>query len=437
MGETQTVTSGYGKKAIIVFGLMLALWLAILLLRLVVYDRQSQAQVAADDIAASWGAQQVIAGPFLQHDLIPLSEKTAVDHGRLSLFTASKRSFADAQLETQARKRGVHEVTVYTAQLRLDAVFGPAAPVPAGAVLPGYSLGDQARVAVYVQDVSGLEGLPVLRLGEKSLQPYTLPNSGGYGGTWLAWDVPSAADLKTLQISARMRGVQRLSLLPGGANNEIEISGDWPHPSFDGARLPDASNVTQDGFKGRWEVSAIALAMPQAFTNHRLPNLGGKNIGVSLLPDVDPYKMLDRATKYGLLVVALTFLVLFLFEVRGGQALHPIPYLLMGSALVLFFMSVLSLAEYLPFWLAYALSAAIIIVMVGSYARAVLAQRQQVITLSACLAGLYALLYIVLKLQDFAMIGGTALLIAALGGTMYITRDIDWNRVNAALAKDS
>lgn len=435
MVNTDTAASGYGKKALIVAGLMLALWLAIFLLRLVVYDRQSQGDVAANDIAASWGAQQVISGPFLQYDLVPVSENTAPSQGRLSLFAASQRSIAGAALETQVRRRGVHDVTVYTAQIRLDAVFDPAAPVPLGAVPPGYTLGEDTRVAVYVQDVSGLEGLPSLRLGEETLQPYTLPNISGYGGTWLAWNIPASSDIKTLQISARARGVQRLSLLPSGANNEIEISGDWPRPSFDGARLPDATAITANGFHGRWEVSAIALGMPQAFSNHRLPNLNAANIGVSLLPDVDPYKMLDRATKYGLLVVALTFLVLFLFEVRGGDALHPIPYLLMGSALVLFFMSVLSLAEYLPFWLAYAASAGIVITMVGSYARAVLAQREQVLTLSACLAGLYALLYLVLKLQDFAMIGGTALLIAALGGTMYLTRDINWNRVK--LAADS
>lgn len=413
-----------GTKAVIVAALVAVLCLVILLLRLVIFDRQTQAQVAANDIAASWGAEQLIAGPFMKYALTPNDEESAK---RLLpwLLQANQSVTADVNLNTQVRKRGVHDVTVYTAQLRLDAdpqtLQAPHISVPFG-----HSLTGERQVALFVRDVTGLEGLPKLSLGTQSLAAQTMPGFGGNGGTWLMWTIPEGADLNTLTIDARLRGVRRVSLMPGGLSNELTIKGDWPHPSFDGARLPDRNEVTKDGFVGRWSVSALALGLPHHMTDLNVLPLHGSNIGVSLLAAVDAYKLLDRATKYGLMVVALTFLVLFLFEVRGGPALHPIPYLLMGSALVLFFMSVLSLAEHLPFWLAYSLSVGIIIAMISSYARAVLATTQQVATLSACLAGLYGLLYSVLNLQDLAMLGGTALLLSALGGTMYLTRDIEW-----------
>lgn len=398
----------------------------IVLLRSGVYDRQSQADQAAFDNASSWGGEQSIAGPFLQQNLEPDGSK-ALTNLDLSLFTISAKMKADVELETQVRKRTVHAVTVYTAKVNIQAAFAAVSPSPTNAVPSGYRIGDASRITLYVKDVTGLEGMPTLMLGGATFTPYTLPPTRGLDGTWLAWNIPKGTVLGDVAIKTRLRGVRRVSVLPSGASNDLTIAGDWPHPSFDGARLPDTAQVNDAGFSGRWAVSALATGIAAQFTNLGFPDVHAYGLGVSLMPDVDPYKMLDRATKYGLMVVALTFLVLLLFEVRGGLSLHPIPYLLMGSALVLFFMALLSLAQYMPFWLAYTLSTGIIIGMVGSYAKAVLAKRAHVITLCGCLAGLYALLYAVLRLQDFAMLGGTSLLLCALGGTMYLTRDINWN----------
>ena len=203
--------------------------------------------------------------------------------------------------------------------------------------------------------------------------------------------------------------------------------------------------MRDDGFSARWDIFHLSRPLPQSWTSDISPresvaesdwyNLA---IGASFLQPVDFYLLSERSVKYGLLIVSLLFLAFFLFEVLASIALHPLQYLMVGAALVLFFLSLVALAEIVGFAAAYAVSSILVIAMVGFYAAAILRRRLWAALLCVMIAGLYALIYLILNLEEAALLAGTLVLFAALGLTMFVTRKVDWfNARKAATPPES
>jgi inner membrane protein len=230
-----------------------------------------------------------------------------------------------------------------------------------------------------------------------------------------------------------MGGSSRLVVVPAGDETVVSLSSPWPDPSFDGAWLPGQRQVGAGGFDATWRVLNLARNFPSHWTDRQVDErrLSASAFGVSFLSPVDTYRTNERAVKYQLLFLGLTFLCFTLIELLAALRVHPVQYLLVGLALCLFYLLLLSLSEQIGFSRAYPIAAAAVVVLVTAYVRSVLATPARALVIGGFLSALYGFLYVLLQIQDYALLVGSAGLFAVLGAVMWLTRRVDWYALGA------
>ena len=239
-------------------------------------------------------------------------------------------------------------------------------------------------------------------------------------------------------------GTERLAMVPLGGNTEVQMGSSWPHPSFAGRFLPSEREVKADGFNARWRLSALATTAQQDIANGKkvwdAASTAGSDhfpspaterdcadsFSVAFIDPVNPYSLSDRATKYGVLFIALTFVAVGLFELMKKLRVHPVQYLLVGSALCSFFLLLVSLSEHLPFGVSYAIAATACVLLLAYYASHMLGSLARGVPLGAGIALLYGLLYVLLQLEQTALVVGAIALFLVLAAVMVLTRNVNW-----------
>ena len=205
----------------------------------------------------------------------------------------------------------------------------------------------------------------------------------------------------------------------------VAIKSDWPHPSFQGNVLPDQHDITDHGFTANWSVPNLARNYPQLWTlSSEDFNVNEFSAGVNIFESVSLYSKITRAIKYGSLFFILTYITFLIFELGIKKRLHLVQYGMIGLALSMFYLTLLSVAEHLGFFTAYVSAASVIIVMISLYAYSAIRSISRTSIISLLLAGLYCMLYSMLKLEESALISGTILLLFILAVMMYMTRNI-------------
>ena len=419
---------------------------------LLVYDRQSQSEQARASIAEGWGGPQVIAGPELS---IPfkVTVPATVTNGQVvtQATTVERRlTVAPAGLEAgtrilpERRSRSIYEVVIYRAETSGRATFALPADLTKLGVPAGALELDRAELRFGVADARGLSANPVMRVGRQTLAlgpggGTSLVGSGFYAPIDLTRIDPARF---SVDFSFALRGNQSLALAPRAGETRWKVDSPWPNPSFTGGFLPEERQVTDDGFSANYRIGNLALGRSLLFVaadgaatsggevapppSRAEPGFTSATAAVDLMEPVDLYSQVDRATKYGFLFIGFTFLAYLLFDIIGGVRVAAIEYLLAGAALVLFFVLLLAFAEVIGFTPAYIVAAAAIAGLNTAYSAAVLRSWNRGAVIGGILAGLYAMLYILLSLEAYSLLIGSLLLLAALAGTMYVTRRLDW-----------
>jgi inner membrane protein len=289
-------------------------------------------------------------------------------------------------------------------------------------------------VVVALSDTRGAVAASALTFGSRDhpLEPSADPASPFRGALQAAVTVDAQA-AAPFAVEMTIAGSGALRFLPIGKTTEVHLQAPWRHPSFAGAFLPESRSVTDAGFEARWRVSYLARAFPHvwqydAATRDELrQQLEATGFGVDLVQTVDQYQQTWRATKYGLLFILLTFVVVLLWEVRHALGLHPLQYLMVGCALVVFYLLLLSLSEHLGFAWAYGLATAATVGLVSAYAARILASGVRGGgVMAGWLATLYGFLYVLLRLEDLALLLGSIAVFLMLAAVMYFTRRVDW-----------
>ena len=436
-------------KLMLVVGMTLAILLPLQMIRGTIAERQAYRLQAVADIARSYAGAQAFAGPVL---VVPYTETIEAEErdaqglvhkvprqqdGRWLFFPKSLD--LRGQLQPDTRRRGLHEVRVY--ELR-DAVVSARfeATVPAEADPAHPRRIGMPWLSYAIADVRGLLGTPQLRIDgvDHGIE------QGAYGGSGVHAQLAVPAAGARLAFDTRLQftlgGTESLALVPLGDRNVLSITSPWPHPRFDGSFLPRARTVDGQGFRARWDISSLATNAQSQFAQRPLlpralaerqgdDSTGVDAVGVSLVEPVNIYVQADRASKYGLLFVLLTFLGFFMFELLKQLPVHPVQYGLVGLALALFFLLLISLSEHIPFLRAYVISGMACIGLIGFYLCAVLRSVARGIGFAAMLGLLYAALYGLLISEDNALVLGAGLLFLILAAVMVVTRRIDWYRV--------
>jgi inner membrane protein len=207
------------------------------------------------------------------------------------------------------------------------------------------------------------------------------------------------------------------------------MTSNWPHPSFSGAFLPLERSISSGGFTASWRVPHLARSVPQAWSLAAagIDRFRPYQFGVQLYKPVDFYNLVTRAAKYGVLFLALAFMAVFVLELVSERRVHPVQYLFVGLAMVFFYVLLLSLAEQIGFAPAYLLAAATSGGMLSLYVGKVLESRPRGLAMLAIFAVLYGLLYLILSLEDYALLAGAILGFAALTAVMFATLRVDWS----------
>ena len=440
-------------KAVIMVMLTLAILIPLQMVRGVIQDRQQYREAAVRDIAASYGGRQVLAGPVL---VVPYEERVTEtsneDDGRVRQIVRRKHGqwtffpetlAVDGVLKPDTRRRGLHQVRVYewdgNAQARFDAV------IPESADGVQRTIG-QPWLSLGIADVGGLRGAPRFSInGAAATVVQGLGHADG-SGVHVRLPAPTAGQRLRLDVRAdlQLRGTETFAMLPLGTQNDLRLRSSWPHPKFDG-KSPQ-QDVSGAGFRARWQIASVATNAQRRYLQAPTLSSGGDFFGgardvsddapawtppgdavsVSLLDPVNPYMQADRATKYGLLFVLLTFIGFFMFELIKQVRVHPIQYLLVGMAIAIFFLLLVSLSEHIDFGLSYLVASVACVGLIGVYLSAVLRGWLRGLGFAAMLGTLYGVLYGLLLSEDNALVLGSGLLFAILAAIMLATRKVDW-----------
>jgi len=397
--------------------------LAVALLAL---ERGQQWEKATANIRRSWADAQTIEGPVL---LVPVVRTLRDGQGKESVQADTLHLLPDTlrvtgALKAEVRSRGIYEAVLYNGRVGITGSFN-LTDAAREAAKDSRIVWDQATIALGLSDLRGLrdtvaadwngqhvEGHPGV-LAENEARPALVFPATGLPST----DARFSIDLN-------LNGSAEFRVVPVGRQTTVHLESTWPSPGFAGDFLPDRRTVSPSGFSADWRVLEVNRRFPQAWIgNAYRPSA---TIAVRLLVAVDAYQQTLRALKYALLFIVLTFLAFLLAELLGGEILHPVHYSLVGLALVLFYLLLLALSEHVGFRAAYLLASLSALLLVVPYVWAIVSRKTVALLLAALLAGLYGLLYVLLQLEDYALLAGSLALLVILGVVMYLTRRIDW-----------
>ena len=442
--ETATARGGgrAGRMAGL-FALSLFIAVPLALIGQIAVDRAGYRAAVEREIGATWGGAQTLTGPFV---VIPVEATRKAEHrlanGALETRDEKVRTAPlvllpetleiDTQLTTELRRRGIFEVPVYRGRHQIGLTLDPTRT--AGLLAENEeALWEQATLALGIAEPRGLRGTLVL---EGGAGPVDFESGSGVEG--LPGVHARIGDARVHQGGWRfvleLNGSQRFRLTPAGRTTQARVRSDWPHPSFAGAFLPERREITDAGFTAAWSVPHLARSLGQAFRGTgRLGELAGVSFGVDLFQPVDLYHKAQRAAKYGLLFIALSFGAIFLMEGSAPRPPHVAQYALIGAAQCVFFLLLLSLAEQIGFGPAYVLAAGATVALLTAYAWSALGLGWWSWRMTAALGLLYGVMYLILSAEDQALLMGSVLAFLTVSATMWSTRNEDWGAAFGAL----
>jgi inner membrane protein len=440
---------GFLKRFLTVFKmaaiaiLILLLLIPLSMVQSVLEERLGRRDAAVKEITSSWGSEQVIMGPFLivpyRHTQITLKDQ--VINGRVERMEVSERVRSDAyflpavfkadgRLKSDRLHRGIYETVVYSGTLEFNGSFDKP-NFDEWKVDPQQILWDEAEVAVSITDLRGAkESLQIKLAGQVFPLKPGRKLEALEGGVYAQINgLNLNAETIPFSMSLTLNGSSSLRFAPVGVNNEIRMASSWPDPSFQGAFLPTEREISPAGFKALWKISYYGRSYPQQW-NEETPvdkaAITSSLFGVNLVPTLDSYRYVERSTKYGILLIALLFTTYFLFEILSGVRVHAFQYTLVGFALCLFYLLLLALSEVTSFGAAYWIGAAMASLMIALYSAKVLRSFGRAAFVAAGLLLIYGFLFVILRMQDYALLFGAAGLFLALAIVMFVTRNIDW-----------
>lgn len=456
-------TRSLGLKFVMVCFLALLMMIPGIFVQEIVRERSQRAQSVAAEIGAVRGGPQLVSGPILA---VPYVRTVAVqeqvqqtdgtqravtrqqfERGQYLIFAST--GTASAQLATEVLRRSIYKVPVYQATTALKASFDIAPALeqaPAGMTFDWAS----ARVIMLVSDLRGVKSETPLQTpaGPKPFAPWSDPSISVADPGMAAAAAPDGRPMGAVQVIAAsagdfarpdarfdvsvdlvLSGVDRFAVSAFAQDTTATINGAWGSPKFEGAFLPETREVGAEAFTSSWRATFLARGLPRAGVSGAevsLSSLGAKDFAVTLIQRSEVYTGVERATRYALLFIGTVFLAYFLFEAMGGGRAHPAQYLLVGLAQCVFYLLLLSFAEQIGFDLAFLIAAAPTVILSAAYAAGVFKSRTRGLWALLVFGLVYAAMYVLMTLEDQALLAGSIAAFAAIAAVMWLTRNLNW-----------
>ena len=436
-------------KLLFIALLGLGLLIPLVMISELVHERSRRKQEVGMEITSKWGRSQEVSGPVL---VIPYEKeitskvneggqvKTVVSYETAYLHLLPNKLQVSQDVTPEARRRGIYRSVVYTSETRMTGDFA-ALDLQKEGIRAEAVAWDKARLVLGVSDLKGLSAFPEVIWEGKVLEAGNLPLALFREN--LAAPVNLAASGQTtgaFSIKLSLRGSDYIRIAPLGRENEIRVKGDWGSPGFDGNYLPTDRKVTPDSFEARWVIQSLDRKIPQQWTNSvvSLPAeyAGEKSvvespyvpqvIQVSFPDGVDLYQQTERTIKYGVLVIVLAFLALLFTEILRQTPFHIIHYGLIGAALVIFYTLLLSFSEHIGFNAAYLAAFVATNGIISWFVKSISRSGLTAGIFAGILTLFFGFNFVLMQLEDYALLVGSVGLFVILATLMYLTSRINW-----------
>lgn len=403
-----------------------------------VKERSNRADEAVAEIATKWGREQTLNGPVLT---IPIKIPATIAGGERTfqeelIFLVPETLKYYISLDTEVLSRGIFDAGVYTGKIKGSGTFN-LDDIDFSQV-SGTIQWDDASISIGIPDTRGIDSEIQLAWNDEqsNFKPGVSALTLGTTGISAPIRINQNQKENVFSFELSLRGSENINFVPFGKTTNVSVTSNWLSPSFSGEFLPKEREINEAGFTASWTVSSYGRSIEQSWVGTKsLPSLTlKKNIqnsafGVALHQDADFYTQVNRAIKYSILFIALTFLAFFMFEVLAKLWIHPMNYLLVGLAIAIFYLLLLSLSENIGFFYAYITSTIAVTALITGYCKSVLKAKKRAGTIAILLLALYAYLYILLQLDELSLIFGSVFLFAILAVVMYLTRNINWYEI--------
>lgn len=420
------------------------------------YEREARAESVMQEISSKWSGSQTLSGPIL---VIPYIVKEKIDRGKDGIeitervgkyhFLPEKLSIT-GKVSPEPLRRGMFEAVVYYSSLTINSDF----------IKPDFSklnvaesqvLWKDAYMILSIADLRGISdslaftvgdslkntepsnnlGVSILNGSTPGIDHYTysaIDEPGRYSASGviakLDWQNDADFSGKVL-IKLNLKGSQRLNFIPTGKTTDVKLAGTWPTPSFDGEFLPESRAISDSSFSATWKVLHYNRPFSQQWNNEN-EKLSGSDFGVKLIIPVDDYQKSIRTSKYGQLIIILTFMALFLVEITRKVRIHPFQYILIGAALIIYYTLLLSFSEQIGYDAAYAIASISTVILISFYSKSFLKDNALVALFTSLLVIFYTFIFVIILQQDFSLLIGSIGLFMIVAALMYFSRKVSW-----------
>lgn len=412
-------------KGLIIAGLVLLLLIPAWLVRDLIEERQASQQEAFTEVSSKWAGRQHVTGPVL---VVPYEEqipggKELTKIRKLAYLLPEKLEIK-AEVKPEKRYRGIYEVMLYSASTDLKGHFN-AASLSELKIDPALTRWDEAYICMDIADVKGITDPPAVKWKDAALplKPSAVKNAVA-DHPFMAPVSIAAGETVSFSCNIRLNGSEHLMFTPAGRETDIRLESSWPDPSFTGAQLPD-HEITDNGFTAFWKSYSHSRSFPQVWSEQKV-SLRDASVGASFFIPVNAYQKTMRSVKYAALCIILTFAAFFIIETMSKKSAHPLQYALIGIALILFYVLLLSFSEYTGFNAAYIIAGAATVGLIAWFVKGVLQSGRFTTILSLVLVLMYGYLFSILQLQDYSLLLGSIGLFITLAVIMNYTRRIKW-----------
>lgn len=434
-------------RMIMVGILVIILLIPLTYINTLITERSLRQQDVVDEINEKWGNNVLIYGPILKLPYKTYTETSTYNEKTKTYLKESKTHInyayifpenlnADVTVNSKTLKRGNFESAVFTTIMDFSGQFGTIDLTSRGIKSEDIDW-NRATILIKTSNLKGIKNAIQLKLNKRSLDFETNFNDDSKSYNGYLDELESAFlnvdDLKLLttssfNINIAFNGSKHIKIIPLGKTTTMKMASNWPDPSFTGNFLPndETKSISKNGFKADWKVLHINRAFSQYYLN-KIPNLDEFAFGTTFMVMVDEYQKSERSAKYGFLVIALTFLIFFLIQTMSKIHIHPFQYLMIGLALTMFYTLLVSISEHSDFLKAYLVAGISVIFLISLYSKSILKNMKFSIFIATSLTALYTFIYVIIQLENYALLVGSIGLFLILAGVMFVSRKIDWS----------
>lgn len=422
-------------KLIVISVLILLLMIPNSMIESIIWERKNLNDQANTEVSSQWAGSQQINGPILVIPLLYEWEANGKLHSETkNWYLLPENLNIDGELSPKKLKRGIYDVVVYSSDIKVNGNFNISEDIDP------YRLKeiqyDQAFLSIGISDLRGIKNqISIKWMGENlGVKPGSRIKNQITTGVTVELPKLEMDSIQNFEFSfdLKLQGSRYISFIPVGGITNVNLSSSWPSPKFDGNFLPDNRVLNDSGFTADYSILQLNRNFPQSWiSENQYSRLQEASFHVFLLVPLDNYSKAIRSSKYALMTIGLTFLIFFLVEIINKRKIHPLQYTLVGMALCLFYVLLVSISEHSTFNKAFAISAFGIISMIGLYSLSVFHSKKLSSLLIFTLIGIYGFLFVTLQLADYALLMGGIGLSLILAATMYFTRKINWYKTNS------